>query len=123
MLIFGATVNVVPWVWGPELAPLETRSKITAVSVSSHWIWNFNIVMITPVLINRAGWKTYLLFTILLAVFVPIVLFEYPETSGLSLEEVDNLFLPADKQNRIGSISNAGLDKESTDSVQIEHQV
>lgn len=79
--------------------------------------------MITPVLINRAGWKTYLLFTILLAVFVPIVLFGYPETSGLSLEEIDNLFLPADRQVRAGSISNAVPEKDSTEFLQIEHKV
>lgn len=30
--------------------------------------------------------------------FVPIVYFCYPETSNLSLEEVDNLFLPLDQQ-------------------------
>lgn len=34
----------------------------------------------------------------LLAVFVPGVYFFYPETSGISLEEIDNIFLPADKQ-------------------------
>ncbi|KAJ4290580.1 hypothetical protein N0V90_010797 [Kalmusia sp. IMI 367209] len=94
MLIFGATVNVVPWVWGPEILPLEARARGTAISVSSHWMWNFVIVMITPVLINRIGWKTYLIFMCLLAAFVPIVYFCYPETSNLSLEEVDNLFLP-----------------------------
>lgn len=56
--------------------------------------------MITPVLINRIGWKTYLIFMILLALFVPFVYFCYPETSGLSLEEIDNIFLPEDKQVR-----------------------
>jgi len=64
--------------------------------------------MITPVLINRIGWKTYLIFMILLALFVPFVYFCYPETSGLSLEEIDNLFLPADKQVRQLSFSAEG---------------
>jgi hypothetical protein len=53
------------------------------------------------VLINRIGWKTYLIFMILLALFVPFVWWAYPETSGLSLEEVDNLFLPEDHQNEV----------------------
>lgn len=35
------------------------------------------------------------------------VYFCYPETSNLSLEEIDNLFLPKDEQIRAGSISNA----------------
>lgn len=50
MLIFGASVNVVPWVYGPEILPLEARTRGTAISVSSHWMWNFFIVMITPIL-------------------------------------------------------------------------
>lgn len=42
---------------------------------------------------------------ILLALFVPFVWYFYPETSGLSLEEIDNLFLPADQQVRKLSFS------------------
>jgi len=114
MLIFGGSVNVVPWVWGPEILPLEARTRGTAISVSAHWMWNFCIVMITPVLINRIGWKTYLIFMILLALFVPFVYFCYPETSGLSLEEIDNLFLPADKQVKQLSFSaQGGLRRET----------
>ncbi|KAK0306050.1 hypothetical protein LTR01_006398 [Friedmanniomyces endolithicus] len=105
MLVFGATVNVVPCVWGPEILPLEARARGVAISVSSHWMWNFCIVMITPVLLNNIGWATYIIFTVLLAAFVPIVYFCYPETSRLSLESIDNLFLPADYQVRGGSIS------------------
>jgi len=41
MLILGGTVNVVPWVWGPEILPLEARVKGIALSASSHWVWNF----------------------------------------------------------------------------------
>lgn len=105
MLIFGATVNVVPWVWGPELLPLEARTRGVAISVSSHWTWNFVIVMITPILINNIHWGTYIIFTITLACFVPIVYFCYPETSNLSLEEVDNLFLPEEYQIRADSVA------------------
>ena len=64
--------------------------------------------MLTPVLINRIGWATYTIFTILLATFVPIVYFCYPETSNLSLEEVDNLFLPDDHQVAGGNIAYHG---------------
>lgn len=40
MLIFGGSVNVVPWVWGPEILPLQARARGTAISVSAHWIWS-----------------------------------------------------------------------------------
>ena len=61
--------------------------------------------MLTPVLFATIGWRTYIIFTCTLASFVPIVYFFYPETSNLSLEEVDNLFLPVDRQVRASSIS------------------
>ncbi|KAF2093007.1 general substrate transporter, partial [Rhizodiscina lignyota] len=99
MLIFGATINVVPWVYGPEILPLEARTRGTAISVSAHWLWNFFIVMITPVLINRIGYKTYILFTCTNAAFVPIIWYFYPETGNMSLEDIDSLFLPEDMQN------------------------
>lgn len=54
--------------------------------------------MITPVLINRIGWKTYLIFMCTNLAFVPIVWKFYPETSNLSLEEIDGLFLPESMQ-------------------------
>ena len=33
-------------VYGPEILPLEARTRGTAISVSAHWLWNFFIVMI-----------------------------------------------------------------------------
>jgi MFS family permease len=39
MLIFGASVNCIPWVYVPEILPLHARAKGTAVGTSSNWIW------------------------------------------------------------------------------------
>lgn len=50
--------------------------------------------MISPVLINRILWRTYLIFMALLALFIPIIWWFYPETSNLGLEEIDQIFLP-----------------------------
>lgn len=44
MLIFGATVNCVPWVYVPEILPLKARTRGTAIGISSNWLWNFVIV-------------------------------------------------------------------------------
>ncbi len=40
MLIFGGTINVVPWVYGPEILPLNARTRGTSISVSAHWLWS-----------------------------------------------------------------------------------
>lgn len=64
-------------------------------SISSNWIWNFVVVMITPSAIDNLKWKTYLIFMVTNIVFIPVVYFFYPETSNLTLEEVDYLFTSA----------------------------
>ena len=54
------------------------------------------VVMITPTLLNSLKWKGYLIFMVLKFAFVPLVYFCYPETSNLTLEEIDWLFLEKD---------------------------
>ncbi|KAK6212684.1 hypothetical protein LQW54_004951 [Pestalotiopsis sp. IQ-011] len=92
MLIFGMSVNCVPWVYAPEILPLHARTRGAAVATSSNWLWNFTIVMISPIIINRLQWKAYLVFMATNAVFAPLIYFLYPETSGLQLEDIDKIF-------------------------------
>jgi hypothetical protein len=65
---------------------------IAKINFSFHRLWNFVIVMITPVIINRLQWKAYLIFMCTNLVFIPLVYFCYPETANLTLEEIDYLF-------------------------------
>jgi hypothetical protein len=78
---FGATWLPLPWLYPAEINPLKTRAKANALSTVSNWLWNFFIVMITPVLIDSITWGTYLFFAILNALFFPVIWFFYPETS------------------------------------------
>lgn len=71
---------------------MKTRAKANALSTTSNWIWNFFIVMITPVLLENIGWGTYLFFAALNATFFPLIWFFYPETAQRSLEEIDLIF-------------------------------
>ncbi|KAF2719089.1 general substrate transporter [Polychaeton citri CBS 116435] len=93
MLIFGAGPNCIPWVYVPEILPLHARAKGTAIGISSNWLWNFVVVMISPSLINGLGWQAYFIFMCTNFAFVPLVYFCYPETANLTLEEVDFLFI------------------------------
>jgi len=85
-------MNSVPWVYVPEILPLEARTRGTAVGVSSNWLWNFTVVMITPIIINRLEWRAYLIFVVTNLLFVPMFYFFFPETSNLRLEDIDHIF-------------------------------
>lgn len=89
---FGATWLPLPWLYPAEINPIKTRAKANAVSTCSNWLFNFLIVMITPVMISSIGWATYLVFAIINAAFFPLILIFYPETRKRSLEEIDLIF-------------------------------
>ncbi|CAG8109048.1 unnamed protein product [Penicillium nalgiovense] len=97
MCFFGSTMNSTPWVYGPEVLPLQLRAKGVAISTSSNWMWNFVIAMITPVMTDNLGWKTYIVFTVINAFGALCVYMFYPETGRKTLEEIEEIFLGSGK--------------------------
>jgi sugar porter (SP) family MFS transporter len=89
---FGATWLPLPWLYPAEINPLRTRARANAVSTCSNWLFNFTIVMATPVMIANISWGTYLFFAVVNACFIPIIYLFYPETRRRSLEEIDLIF-------------------------------
>ncbi|KAF2742853.1 general substrate transporter [Sporormia fimetaria CBS 119925] len=89
---FGATWLPLPWLYPAEVNPIKTRAKANAVSTCTNWLFNFAIVMITPVMIDGIGWGTYLFFACTNACFIPAIYFFFPETKQRSLEEIDIIF-------------------------------
>lgn len=89
---FGATWLPLPWLYPAEVNPIKTRAKANAVSTCTNWLFNFLIVMVTPIMITNIGWGTYLFFAAINACFIPVIYFFYPETAGRSLEEIDIIF-------------------------------
>ncbi|KAJ0348655.1 hypothetical protein COL154_012427 [Colletotrichum chrysophilum] len=85
---FQATV----WVYPSEILPLRIRQLGSSVSSGVNWIFNYMVVQITPIAISNIGWRTYIIFAVLNATWVPIIYLFFPETKGLELEDVDRLF-------------------------------
>ena len=54
------------------------------------------IGQITPIALEKIGYRTYIIFAVFNATFVPIIYLFFPETKGLELEEVDKLFARGD---------------------------
>ena len=90
---FSLGILPVSWMYASEIMPLRTRNKGVALGAASHWLSNFVIVYVTPQAIQSLGYRLYIIWALLNAVFVPITWLFYPETAGRSLEEMDAVFL------------------------------
>lgn len=80
------------WLYPAEIVPLRIRAPANAVATTANWIWNFMVVMITPVAFDTIGYQTYIIFAVINAFIFPVVYFFYPETAYRSLEEMDSIF-------------------------------
>ena len=85
---FQATV----WVYPSEILPLRLRQRGSSVSTGCNWILNYAVVQFTPPSLQNIGYRTYIIFAVLNACWVPIIYVFFPETKGLELEDVDRLF-------------------------------
>ena len=80
------------WLYPAEIVPLRIRAPANALATSGNWIFNFMVVMITPVAFDTIGYQTYIISAVINAFIVPCVYFFYPETAYRSLEEMDEIF-------------------------------
>ncbi|KAL9085791.1 MAG: hypothetical protein Q9165_007423 [Trypethelium subeluteriae] len=81
------------WLYPAEIVPLRIRAPSNALSTSANWIFNWLIVVITPIAFANIGYKTYIIFCVINAFIFPVVYFFYPETAYRSLEEMDSIFM------------------------------
>lgn len=96
----------------PQINSLRTRNRAVAASTSAEWLSNYVVVQvsfscppcsgalaptlcpspqITPSGVRTLGYKFYIIWAVFNAVFVPTVYFFYFETSGRTLEDMDQV--------------------------------
>lgn len=81
------------YLYATEVAPLQLRAAISAVATAAVWTFNFLLAEVTPVGFNSISYRYYIIFAVLNASIIPTVYFFFPETSGRSLEEIDEIFM------------------------------
>lgn len=88
------------WLYPAEITPLAIRAQANGISTSANWIFNFLVVMVTPVMfVNIGGKGTYAVFASLNFVILVTTFFIFPETAGRSLEEMSAIFAHSSKLN------------------------
>ncbi|EFE43024.1 MFS monosaccharide transporter, putative [Trichophyton verrucosum HKI 0517] len=89
---FSYSFAPIGWVLPSEIFHLSIRSKAISITTSTTWMCNFIIGLVTPGMLDKIGWGTYIFFAAFcLIAFVFTYLF-VPETRGKTLEEMDSVF-------------------------------
>jgi MFS family permease len=88
-----------------EVAPMRLRVAMSAISTANHWLWNFVVVMITPVALNTIGYRYYIVYAVISACIPVSVYFFYPETMNRNLEALNHVFRDASTPWQIVSMA------------------
>lgn len=87
---FAVSQGAVTWVYVGEIFPTRVRSKGQSAGSSAHWVVNALISAIFPSLAARSGASPFVFFGAMMALQFFLVLFLYPETKGISLEQMEH---------------------------------
>ncbi|KAH9937389.1 general substrate transporter [Fomitopsis serialis] len=92
--VFGYSIfwGPTPWVYLGESFPLRVRPKAIALGSATNWVWNFLLSFFSPRIADDIGPLILLIFCGMLVFGYVYVYLFIPETKGLSLEEVDELY-------------------------------
>ncbi|GAA6058988.1 hypothetical protein JCM10212_001698 [Sporobolomyces blumeae] len=96
IFFFASTWGPGAWVLIGEIFPLPIRSRGVGLSTASNWLWNTIISVITPYMVgtDKGNLRSSVFFIwggLCTCAFV-YSYFLVPETKGLSLEQVDQMF-------------------------------
>ncbi|KAJ5758965.1 hypothetical protein N7520_006121 [Penicillium odoratum] len=90
--IFTVGYSGLTFLYAAEMAPLQVRAAVNAVSTATVWAFNFLLAEVTPVGFDTISSRYYIIFAVTNAAIVPCVYFFFPETKGRTLEEIDEIF-------------------------------
>ncbi|KAK4892811.1 hypothetical protein LTR27_008725 [Elasticomyces elasticus] len=89
---FSYSFAPIGWVLPSEIFNLGNRSKSISITTSATWMCNFVIGLVTPSMLAKLGWGTYIFFAAFCLMAFFFVWFCVPETKGKSLEDMDVVF-------------------------------
>ncbi|KAG5420665.1 HGT3 [Candida metapsilosis] len=110
---FGYSWGGIGWLLPSEILPLPVRSKGAAIATATNWLSNFIVGLASPILLDQIKWKTYLIPASFCILSFFAVWYLFPETKGLSLEEMGSVF---DDKSSIFSYHGAGTNGNGSDS-------
>jgi MFS transporter, SP family, arabinose:H+ symporter len=90
IFFFAISQGSVIWVYLSEVFPTKVRSKGQSLGSSSHWIMNALLSLTFPLVAKYSRATPFVFFAAMMAVQFFVVLAIYPETKGVTLEQMQH---------------------------------
>jgi Na+/serine symporter len=90
IVTFAISSGAVIWVYIGEVFPTRVRAKGQSLGTSACWVMDAIISGVFPILAVRHAALPFYFFAGMMALQFFVVLFIYPETKGLSLEQMQH---------------------------------
>ncbi|KAF2673372.1 high affinity glucose transporter [Microthyrium microscopicum] len=115
---FATTWGPTSWTYPSEIFPSKVRAKAVSLSTASNWAWNTILAYAVPPLLWSINWKMYMIFAMFNGLAFIHMFFSAPETTGRTLEEMDEVFdqgIPAWRTNKptVSRLDNLRADIEA----------
>ncbi|PSK37405.1 Hexose transporter 2 [Elsinoe australis] len=92
---FGLSLGPISWNVCSEIFPAHIKAKCCAITTCTQWLFQIVIAGVTPYLLAKVGWATYLVYAVCCLITLIWVHYFVPETQGVSLgRAMDELFGP-----------------------------
>ncbi|KAJ0269082.1 hypothetical protein COL940_012801 [Colletotrichum noveboracense] len=85
----------VVWTYSSEIPPARLRALMMGMATASQWLFNFVVAKATPSMfatLGTNGFGTYFVYGTFCFIMVVFAFFFVPETAGVALEQMDELF-------------------------------
>jgi MFS family permease len=89
MGFFAISQGAVVWVYIAEVFPTRVRAKGQAIGTSTLWVMNALISALFPVLAKSSAATPFFFFAAMMLIDFVLVVAIYPETKGVSLEQLE----------------------------------
>ena len=90
--VFFITSGPLSWAIPAELFTMALRNKGVSLGAMTSFAFNTMVGQVTPIAVSTIGWRYYVLFTVCNATNGLFFWAFLPETKGLNLEDMDELF-------------------------------
>ncbi len=89
IFFFALSQGLVIWIYISEVFPTRVRAKGQSLGAGTHWVANAAVSFAFPVIAKHSAGAPFYFFAAMTALQFFVVLFVYPETKGVSLEELE----------------------------------